>query len=121
MSTISFRFTKEQPNVLFGTKVLRFDKLVVNKGHITELEFLIMWQSKEQTATGETIVSHSIPFQPLGFVDTYLIAAQSSVYEFRKVDTVPIYHIGENMGVELVAHHAEGEFDCTLSVEIDPM
>lgn len=121
MATINFRFTPQQPNAMFGTTVIRFDRLVMTKGEIENIEFLIMWQSKKQTQTGETIVTHTQSFQPLGFIETTATSANSKVYEFRKAYTPPIYQLGENMGVELVAHHEGGPVDCTLSVEIDPI
>ncbi len=121
MATFDKILTDKSPSVLIGANTILFDKLILRTGDFAELEIIIRWKAKDpQQPNSNTMSSFSVPFRPVGYEDTNTVP--SIVHQFRKDFSVPLFPIGENTGVELIAFSDSGKpFDFTLFLEIDPL
>lgn len=117
MATLDKIFTDKSPNLMIGGTALRFEKLFLRSGKIEELEFSIHWKSQDPQE-GAVIISNSVLFRPAGFTD--LSVPPSNMHVFRQDFEPSVFNIGENQGIEIIAHSdSSTPFDLTLFFEFD--
>ncbi|MEO5644994.1 MAG: hypothetical protein ABIQ40_10905 [Bacteroidia bacterium] len=121
MSIIHFRLTDEKPRILFGGSSLQFTKMVLRMGEIDELQFELSWKATDPlNPQSKILVSHSFPFNPMGYIVTNL-PPSDTVYEFRKNTQPPVVNFETNLGGVLLSAFSESNkpFDLDMHMVIN--
>jgi hypothetical protein len=120
MVSIYFRLTKDDPSILLGCDSLIFEKLIIRKGDIENLEFELSWKELDlKNLENPNPVSRSVSFIPASWVNPLQPESKTN-FPFSKVPS-PMYILDNNlMGVRLTAFSRNGEaFDLDIHLGIE--